>query len=171
MLCTSDRRPACSGAHGGTNVTSQAVRQKLGFSPRGALVQFSPQVRTAGSGLSWESPCSSLVTAGLRLAHACMSLLDPSGRGGREEIMLEHADRPDVAVRSRVARKRRAEKIGLAPRPHGGENDRPCARCGSAFQPTLVRRLTCQSCYLANTDLDPIAWVGSRVRHAGPADG
>jgi hypothetical protein len=40
---------------------------------------------------------------------------------------------------------------------------RACARCGSPFQPTDVRRLTCRTCYLINTDLDPMVW---RYGHA-----
>jgi hypothetical protein len=85
--------------------------------------------------------------------------------------MLEHADRPHVAVRSRAAWRRRVELIGLDTGPLG-QNERPCARCGSAFQPTPVRRMTCHACYLTNTDLDPrMAEVGSGVRRVGPSDG
>jgi hypothetical protein len=33
---------------------------------------------------------------------------------------------------------------------------RSCARCGVLFERTPTRWLTCQRCYLANSELDPI---------------
>jgi hypothetical protein len=47
------------------------------------------------------------------------------------------------------------------------ERGRACARCDRLFLPTPVRRLTCQSCYLANTDLDPVASRGEPAARMG----
>jgi hypothetical protein len=41
---------------------------------------------------------------------------------------------------------------------------RPCARCGAWFRRTPGRWMTCQSCYLENSEMEPLA---SRVSSAG----
>jgi len=74
-----------------------------------------------------------------------------------------HRDPVEGAIRIGIGGRRRQ----WHDRPRRSERERACARCDRAFQPTLVRRLTCQSCYLANTDIDPVASRGEPTRSIG----
>jgi ribosomal protein L37E len=46
-----------------------------------------------------------------------------------------------------------------------------CARCGRSFHRTPVRRMTCATCYAANTQLDHYAWRASVVGSPRRSDG
>jgi hypothetical protein len=82
-----------------------------------------------------------------RAASAMGTAVDHSGVAGSVMIMIG-------------GRRRQSHFRGRRP-----SRARACARCDRPFLPTLVRRLTCHSCYLANTDLDPAA---SRGEPSGP---
>jgi hypothetical protein len=43
------------------------------------------------------------------------------------------------------------------PDPEPARKASTCARCGVRFSRTATRWLTCQRCYLANTEVEPIA--------------
>jgi len=37
------------------------------------------------------------------------------------------------------------------------KKNRPCAKCGKPFIPTKERKLTCENCYRANSNIPPMA--------------
>jgi hypothetical protein len=109
------------------------------------------------------------VVAGACLAHACIAIRSPrSGkRSGQSHGQRERRDPADTAVR-RPHRAAMGTLMTTGPLtgsrpapPQRPDQERACARCGSRFQPTPVRRLTCRGCYQANTDLDPMASRGA----------
>jgi hypothetical protein len=63
--------------------------------------------------------------------------------------------RPQEA--SVAATGRRSYPGGRSRKERSELGTKPCARCGQLFRRTPTRRLTCQSCYASNSEVDELA--------------